>query len=215
MIQGDPGADPPRKPWARRYVNSQVGRIRHVFKWAASHERVPVSVYQSLCTVEPLRRGRSAARETEPVRSVPEELLRATLPHLSRPSANCIWRWCRRGVLSRGGERVRLQHVRIGGRVYTTARWLEEFGRRLAEADAKYFDLPLTRRTGRRPAFAARTVARSASRRVKGLCEAAAEAARAQEPPLPRRRRRSVSQHQQERRRRLEQIDRELDAEGL
>lgn len=106
----------------------------------------------------------------------------------SRPSTNCIWRWCRRGVLSRGGERVRLQHVRIGGMIYTTAAWLEQFGRKLAEADAKYFD----------------------------LCEAAAEAARASEPPTPRRRRRiSPSQFEEQRRRELEEIDRELDAEGL
>jgi len=103
-----------------------------------------------------------------------------------RPKTNCIWRWCRRGVLSRGGQRVRLQHVRIGGMIYTTARWLEEFGRELAEADAKYFD----------------------------LCKAAAEAARAQEPPA-RRRRRSPSQVEEQRKRELEQINRELDAEGL
>ena len=58
-----------------------------------------------------------------------------------RPSTNCLWRWCRRGVLSRTGERVHLQHVRIGGKLFTTARWLEEFGDRLAEADASYFRL--------------------------------------------------------------------------
>jgi len=58
-----------------------------------------------------------------------------------RPSTNCLWRWCRRGVLARSGDRVRLRHVRIGGKIFTTARWLEEFGRRLAEADVKYFDL--------------------------------------------------------------------------
>ena len=58
-----------------------------------------------------------------------------------RPSANCIWRWCRRGVRSRNGDRVRLQHMRIGGKIFTTARWLEEFGRALADADARYFDL--------------------------------------------------------------------------
>jgi hypothetical protein len=105
-----------------------------------------------------------------------------------RPSTNAIWRWCRRGVLSRGGDRIRLQHVRIGGMIYTTAAWLEDFGRRLAEADAKYFD----------------------------LCEATAEAARATEQPAPRRRRRvSPSQFEEQRRRELEEIDRELDAEGL
>ena len=58
-----------------------------------------------------------------------------------RPSTNCIWRWCRRGVLARSGERVHLQHVRIGGKIFTTAQWLDEFGRRLAEADAAYFEL--------------------------------------------------------------------------
>lgn len=58
-----------------------------------------------------------------------------------RPSTNCMWRWCRRGVLSRTGERVHLQHVRIGGKIFTTARWLDEFGSRLAEADAAHFRL--------------------------------------------------------------------------
>lgn len=58
-----------------------------------------------------------------------------------RPSVNCVWRWCRRGVLARNGERIRLEHVRIGGKIFTTRAWLEEFGRRLATEDAKYFDL--------------------------------------------------------------------------
>ena len=55
-------------------------------------------------------------------------------------SPNCIWRWCRRGVLSRMGERVRLEHIRAGGKLFTTPRWIEEFGKRLAEADAVYFE---------------------------------------------------------------------------
>lgn len=57
------------------------------------------------------------------------------------PSPNCIWRWCRKGVKSRSGERVHLQHVRLGGIIYTTAEWVEEFGRRLAEKDASHFHL--------------------------------------------------------------------------
>lgn len=105
-----------------------------------------------------------------------------------RPSTNCLWRWCRRGVKARGGERVRLQHLRIGGKIFTSPRWLGEFGRNLAEADAKYFD----------------------------LCEAAAEAARTAELQTPRRRRRSLTQQfANERQRELAQIDRELEAEGL
>ena len=58
-----------------------------------------------------------------------------------RPSINCIWRWCRKGVLARSGQRIRLQHVRIGGKLYTTADWLAQFGQSLAEADANYFKL--------------------------------------------------------------------------
>lgn len=59
----------------------------------------------------------------------------------SRPSVNCIWRWCRKGVLARNGERLRMQHVRIGGKLYTNAAWLVEFGQALAQADTEYFKL--------------------------------------------------------------------------
>ena len=47
-----------------------------------------------------------------------------------------VWRWCRYGVKCANGKRVRLRHVRIGGRIYTTAGWLEEFLRALRAADA-------------------------------------------------------------------------------
>jgi hypothetical protein len=45
-------------------------------------------------------------------------------------------------VIARSGDRVRLQHVRLGGKLFTTARWLDEFGQRLADADAEYFEIP-------------------------------------------------------------------------
>jgi len=55
------------------------------------------------------------------------------------PSSNCVWRWCREGVKSRGGKRVYLKHIRLGGRLFTTRRWINEFGTELAEADAEHF----------------------------------------------------------------------------
>lgn len=58
-----------------------------------------------------------------------------------KTSPNAVWRWCRRGVLARSGERVHLQHVRLGGKLLTTRRWLDEFGERLAAADKTYFNL--------------------------------------------------------------------------
>ncbi|MCI0630465.1 MAG: DUF1580 domain-containing protein, partial [Phycisphaerales bacterium] len=44
-----------------------------------------------------------------------------------RPSVNAVWRWCRRGVRARNGERIRLEHVRAGGRIFTSAAGLGRF----------------------------------------------------------------------------------------
>lgn len=52
-----------------------------------------------------------------------------------RPTAGTIWRWARRGVRARDGRTIRLQHVRVGGRVYTSEQWLRSFFAELAEAD--------------------------------------------------------------------------------
>jgi len=101
-------------------------------------------------------------------------------------SPNCLWRWCRRGVLSRSGERIKLKHVRIGGKLFTMAKWIEDFGERLAEADAKYFEL---------------------SDEPDGCAELASP---------PRRKRVTQSAVADDRRREhLSQVRRELEAEGL
>jgi integrase len=67
----------------RNRVNKDVSRIRRAFRWATSKQLVLLSVWQSLATVEGLRAGRSEARETAPVRPVAEQVVDATLPHLS------------------------------------------------------------------------------------------------------------------------------------
>lgn len=85
MILGDPTADPPRPAWSRRYINLQVQCLRHLFKWAAARELVPAPVHQALCTLEPLKRGRTTAYENPKVQPVPQHLLTATLPYLSKP----------------------------------------------------------------------------------------------------------------------------------
>jgi len=56
-----------------------------------------------------------------------------------RPSANCVWRWARRGVRSRTGDRVYLDHVRAGRKVFIPAGALEKFMAALAEADRQHF----------------------------------------------------------------------------
>jgi integrase len=68
---------------ARGVINQRVGRIIRAFKWAGSEELISVTVYQALKTVSGLQRGRTTARETEPVKPVPEAFVDAVRPHVS------------------------------------------------------------------------------------------------------------------------------------
>lgn len=67
---------------ARTTINQQIDRIRRMFRWGVEEERIPVAVYQALKTVPGLRRGRTVARETPPVRPVEQSIVAATLPCL-------------------------------------------------------------------------------------------------------------------------------------
>lgn len=70
---------------ARSTINDRLGIVRRAFKWAAEQERVPASVYHGLCAVRGLRRGRGGARETEPVRPVPDQDIASALPFMPDP----------------------------------------------------------------------------------------------------------------------------------
>jgi integrase len=67
----------------RSLVNKDINRIKAMFRWAVEHELLPVTTYQALQAVAGLRKGRSEAREAEPIGPVPEAHVRATLPFLS------------------------------------------------------------------------------------------------------------------------------------
>jgi integrase len=54
-------------PIARTSVNKHVHRIRHVFRWAVSEELVPSSMWESLRSLEPLKRGAARVREPAPI----------------------------------------------------------------------------------------------------------------------------------------------------
>ncbi len=66
--------------WSRSYINAQTDRIRRMFRWGASEEKVAAAVYQALCTVEGLRAGKTGARETRKVKPAPADRVEATLP---------------------------------------------------------------------------------------------------------------------------------------
>lgn len=67
---------------ARTSINHRVSRIRQLFRWCVGRELCPVSVYESLRHVEPLREGQGG-RETPGRGPVTWSTVEATLPHLS------------------------------------------------------------------------------------------------------------------------------------
>lgn len=63
----------------RRVVNGRVNRIRRMFKWGVENQLVPATILQALQAVAPLKAGRGQARESVPVRPVPEPWIDAVV----------------------------------------------------------------------------------------------------------------------------------------
>ena len=94
---------------SRTVINHRVNRIKRIMKWATSEELIPATVIHALSSVQGLQRGRTAARETDPVLPVADDVIDATLPHMPpvvadlvrfqrltgcRPTEACIVRPC-------------------------------------------------------------------------------------------------------------------------
>jgi integrase len=95
--------------WVRKSINTQLSRIKNVFRWAGEEGLVKPIVYHGLLCVAGLRYGRSAARESEPVRPVPQAHIDAIRPFVNgqvealidlqlltgmRPGEACMLRAC-------------------------------------------------------------------------------------------------------------------------
>lgn len=118
---------------ARTTINGYVSRIRQAFRWAVEGELVPGPVLQALQAVSGLKRGRSRAKECEPIRPVDRGAVDAVLPHVARQV-----------VVGSDDER----HLRAGTQVQTVEPW-----RRVIGYAAKYLaketsDLPLAWQAG-------------------------------------------------------------------
>ena len=96
-----------RLGWARTTVNQSMARVRRIFKWAVSRELVPAGTHHGLQAVTGLRRGRSEAKETEPIGPVLEKDMHAVLPHVSRQVEAMIWLQWLTGM--RPGEVVQMR----------------------------------------------------------------------------------------------------------
>src|SRR5688572_18021221 len=89
------------KGWCRRLVNQRISVVRRAFRWAVADERIPPTVLLGLAAVPGLRRGRSGAKESDPVLPVSEADVRKTIPELTPTLQAMVWfQWftgCRPG----------------------------------------------------------------------------------------------------------------------
>lgn len=69
--------------WSRPYINAQARRVRRIMKWAVEAELVPAEIWHALQAVEPLRAGKTQAREPAAVQPVSEDRVAAMLSHVS------------------------------------------------------------------------------------------------------------------------------------
>jgi integrase len=67
---------------SRPVINSRIGKIKRVFRWAVSEQLCPPDVLQGLQSVMGLQRGRTEAREPDPIEAVDDATIAATLPYL-------------------------------------------------------------------------------------------------------------------------------------
>ena len=72
--------DPSR---SRSYINDNMRRVIQMVRWAVAKKLMPASLLTEIQAVTLLERGRTTAREPEPIQSVPQALIDATLPVLT------------------------------------------------------------------------------------------------------------------------------------
>jgi integrase len=102
----------------RNVINRSVNRIRHIFKWGVENELVGPSVLHGLQAVAGLRAGRSGARETKPVKPVPDVFVDAVLPHVSPQVAAMIRLQRLTGMRSGEVNSIRGCDINTGGKVW-------------------------------------------------------------------------------------------------
>ncbi|MCZ6573134.1 MAG: site-specific integrase [Planctomycetota bacterium] len=96
---------------ARGTINQNVSRMKRMFRWATENELLPATAFTQLQAVAGLRRGRTLARETTPVRPVEDEHIEAVLAFVSSAVAAMIRVQLVTGA--RPGEIVRMRLCEI------------------------------------------------------------------------------------------------------
>ena len=69
----------------RDSINKNVDRIRRAFRWGVENEKVPPEILAALVAVRGLGKGRSNAREMQPIKPVPIDRVEAIQPYVKPP----------------------------------------------------------------------------------------------------------------------------------
>lgn len=78
------------KGWCRNLINRRIGMIRRMFKWAVSEQIASPMILHGLQSVTGLKRGRSRAKESKPVKPVDEIHVYAVLAYTTPIVATMI-----------------------------------------------------------------------------------------------------------------------------
>ena len=102
----------------RNEINRTIKIVRRMFKWAVSEELAPANTLHALQSVEGLKRGRTKARDTEPVQAVPEAHVYAILPYASQVVADMIELQLLTGMRSGELTAMRAIDIETSGKVW-------------------------------------------------------------------------------------------------
>ncbi len=69
--------------WTRRFCNASVNRLRRIWKWGVSQALIPVTSWQALTAVSPLKQGKCDAPDRPKRQAVPEADIVAVREHLT------------------------------------------------------------------------------------------------------------------------------------
>jgi integrase len=78
------------KSRSRQYINKQMMRASRIVKWAVGEGMMPPEFHVAIKCVDPLKRGRCEVRESKRISCVPDDLVDATLPHLTQVQADMV-----------------------------------------------------------------------------------------------------------------------------
>lgn len=93
--------------WCRGNINKNIGRIKTMMRWGTEQELIPGNIFHAVQAVSGLKRGRSPAREAEPVGPVPLHDVHAIQPFVSKQ----VWALVQLQMFTaaRAGELVRMR----------------------------------------------------------------------------------------------------------